>query len=118
MQKPLSLILSLILICLLSACGPGANIEVTTNNSTIQLRVPGPNPLVNQPDAQGQVAQAAAGLWHGLIAPITLVISFFEPEVQMYEVHNSGTAYNFGFFLGEVLVFGLLSLFLRIRRSA
>ena len=118
MQKPLSLILTLILICLLSACGPGANIEVTTNNSTIQLRVPGPNPLVNQPDAQGQVAQAAAGLWHGLIAPITLVISFFEPEVQMYEVHNSGTAYNFGFFLGEVLVFGLLSLFLRIRRSA
>jgi hypothetical protein len=118
MKKPLSLILSVIVFSLLSACGPGANIEVTTNTSTIQLRVPGPNPLVNQPDTQGQVAQAAAGLWHGLIAPITLVISFFEPDVQMYEVHNSGTAYNFGFFLGEALVFGLFSLFLRIRRTA
>lgn len=118
MKKALSLILPAIMLGLLSACGPGANIEVTTNTSTIQLRVPGPNPLVDQPDAQGQVAQAAAGLWHGLIAPLTLVISFFEPEVQMYEVHNSGAAYNFGFFLGEALVFGLLSLFLRMRRTA
>ena len=113
-----SWILSVFLLSLLAACGPGAGIEVTTSNSTIQLSLPGPNPLVNQPDAQGRVARAVAGLWHGLIAPVTLVISFFDSNVQMYEVHNAGSEYDFGFFLGEALIFGVLGLLLRIRRSA
>ena len=113
-----SWILSVFLLSLLAACGPGAGIEVTTSNSTIQLSLPGPNPLVNQPDAQGRVARAVAGLWHGIIAPVTLVISFFDSNVQMYEVHNAGSEYNFGFFLGEALIFGFLGLLLRIRRSA
>jgi hypothetical protein len=79
--------------------------------------MPGPNPLVNQPDAQGRVARSLAGLWHGFILPVTLVISFFDSNVQIYEVHNAGSEYNFGFFLGEAFMFALLALFLRIRRS-
>ena len=118
MKKGLFLTLCVFLFSILVACAPGSSIEVTTSNSTIQLSLPGPNPLINQPDAQGRVARAVAGLWHGIIAPLTLVISFFDSDVQMYEVHNAGSEYDFGFFLGEALVFGLLGLFLRIRRSA
>jgi len=118
MKKALLLFLPVIMLFLTAACAPGTSIEVTTSNSTIQLRMPGPNPLVNQPDEQGRVARAVSGLWHGFIAPVTLVLSFFDAGIQMYEVHNAGPEYNFGFFLGEALVFGLLGLFLRIRGSA
>jgi hypothetical protein len=118
MKKTLVFLLSVILLSLPAACVPGSSINVSTSDTTIQLSMPGPNPLVNQPDTQGRVARAVAGLWHGLIAPVTLVLSFFNSDVQMYEVHNAGSEYNFGFFLGEAFVFGLLALFLRIRRSA
>ena len=117
MNKALLLILPMIVLSFLSACAPGTSIEVTTSDSTIELRMPGPNPMMNQPDAQGRVARAVSGLWHGFISPVTLVLSFFDAGIQMYEVHNAGPEYNFGFFLGEALVFGLLSLLLRIRRS-
>jgi hypothetical protein len=62
------------------------------------------------------VARAGAGLWHGLIAPVTLMISFFNSDVKMYEVHNAGSEYDFGFLLGLALVIALLSLFIRMRR--
>ena len=48
------------------------------------------------------------GLWHGLIAPVTLIMSFFNENVQMYEVHNDGKEYNLGFLLGVALVFLIL----------
>jgi hypothetical protein len=118
MKRILFLILCVILLSMTAACAPGSSIEVSTSSSTIQLSMPGPNPLVNQPDAQGRVAYAVAGLWHGVIAPVTLVLSFFNSDIQIYEVHNAGSEYNFGFFLGEAFVFALLGLFLRMRRSA
>ena len=117
MKRNLFLLLSVIWLASLSACAPGSTIEVSTDTASIQLSVPGPNPLVNQPDARGRVASAVSGLWHGIIMPVTLVLSFFYPDVQIYEVHNSGAEYNFGFFLGEAFMFGLLALFLRMRRS-
>ncbi len=118
MKKNLSLILSIILLSMTAACAPGSSIQVNTTDSTIQLSMPGPNPQVNQPDAQGRVAGAFAGLWHGMIAPVTLVLSFFNPDIQIYEVHNAGNEYNFGFMFGELLVFALIGLFIRMRRSA
>jgi hypothetical protein len=118
MKKGPFLILFMVLFSTLAACAPGTSIQVDTSNSTIQLSAPGPNPLVNQPDAQGRVARAVAGLWHGAIVPITLVLSFFNSDVQIYEVHNAGSEYNFGFVLGEVFIFALLMLFIRFRRSA
>jgi hypothetical protein len=106
----------LVLLPLLAACAPGSSVEVTTPNSSMQLAAPGPNPLMNQPDAQGRIARAGAGLWHGIIAPITLVISFFNSDVHMYEVHNAGGEYDLGFLLGVALVIAVLSLFARMRR--
>jgi len=46
------------------------------------------------------------GLWHGIISPITFIISLFNDHVNIYEVHNNGNWYNFGFVLGLVIVFG------------
>jgi hypothetical protein len=45
------------------------------------------------------------GLWHGLISPITFLISLFNSDVNVYEVHNNGNWYNFGFMLGVVILF-------------
>ncbi len=118
MRKPFLRVLAAILLLTATACTTNTSVQISTPNATIQLSMPGPNPLVNQPDAQGRVARSLAGLWHGFILPVTLVISFFDSDVQIYEVHNAGSEYNFGFFLGEVFMFALIGLFLRIRRSA
>ncbi|GAA0250125.1 hypothetical protein GCM10010492_57830 [Saccharothrix mutabilis subsp. mutabilis] len=40
------------------------------------------------------------GVWHGLIHPITFIVSLFNHNVNIYEVHNNGNWYNFGFVLG------------------
>jgi hypothetical protein len=52
------------------------------------------------------VAGFLPGLWHGLISPITFVISLFSDNVTMYDVHNNGGWYNFGFLLGAMITFG------------
>lgn len=41
-----------------------------------------------------------AGLWHGIMLPITFVISLFTPNIRIYETNNSGRLYDFGFLLG------------------
>jgi hypothetical protein len=47
-----------------------------------------------------------AGLWHGAISIVTLIISFFSRGVRMYECYNRGPLYDLGFFLGVVIVWG------------
>lgn len=64
---------------------------------------PGPNDLEKTPDSEGKVAGFWKGLWQGLISPITFIISIFSKSVRLYEVHNNGTWYNFGFVLGAGL---------------
>lgn len=64
---------------------------------------PGPNGFEKTPDTGGKIAGFWKGLWHGLIAPITFIISVFSKNVRLYEVHNNGTWYNFGFVLGAGL---------------
>jgi hypothetical protein len=69
----------------LTACAPGAN------------------------DAAASGREAAGfwlGLWHGLITPVTFLISLFNDNVNLYEVHNNGNWYNFGFVAGLSIVFG------------
>ncbi len=58
--------------------------------------------------AGGPLSQLLLGLWHGVIAPITLileVIDRFAPHllpwtVRLYEAHGAGVAYDVGFYLG------------------
>lgn len=68
--------------------------------------VPGPNELVNTPNAKGSVPGFWQGWWNGAISPVTFVISLFTPKVSVYEVHNNGGWYNFGFVLGAMMALG------------
>ena len=42
----------------------------------------------------------------GIISPITFIISLFNNHVNVYEVHNNGNWYNFGFVLGAGILLG------------
>jgi hypothetical protein len=62
--------------------------------------IAGPNELQNTPDDEEEVAGFFTGLWHGIIAPVTFIISLFIKSINIYEVHNNGAWYNLGFLLG------------------
>jgi hypothetical protein len=66
----------------------------------------GANELQNVANEEGQIAGFWRGLWHGLIAPFAFFISLFKEDVGIYETHNNGKWYNFGFILGLMIVFG------------
>jgi hypothetical protein len=84
-----NLVLGLCAVTLiLAACAAGANPEAG-------VAAPG-----------GDIAGFWPGLWHGLIAPIAFLISLFNDTVNIYEVHNNGNWYNFGFILGAGVWFG------------
>ncbi|MFL6199723.1 MAG: hypothetical protein ACJ76J_11130 [Thermoanaerobaculia bacterium] len=68
------------------------------------LAVAGPNSKYQLPDARP--AGFWAGLWHGLIVPITFLVSLFHPGVRIYETHNRGCLYDFGFIIGVSGSFG------------
>jgi hypothetical protein len=51
-----------------------------------------------------------AGLWHGWIAPVTLVWGFFNNAIRIYEVNNTGWWYDFGFYIAVVGGFGSVAL--------
>src|SRR5208337_3323751 len=66
----------------------------------------GPNALAHTAGAGGRIAGFWLGLWHGFICPVTFIISLFSDKVHLYEVHNNGGWYNFGFLLGACTIFG------------
>jgi hypothetical protein len=41
------------------------------------------------------------GIWHGLLAPWTLILRIFM-DIKMYAFPNSGWFYDFGFLIGVV----------------
>lgn len=71
-----------------------------------KLTTAGPNDLENSANEKGDIAGFWRGLWHGLIAPVAFLTSLFKENVGVYEVHNNGKWYNFGFILGLMIVFG------------
>lgn len=54
----------------------------------------------------GEVAGFPEGYIHGVMLPANLLISAFDDNANIYEVHNNGYSYNFGFFLGLYLIYG------------
>jgi len=127
-------VLLIVLLVLVAGCAPGSGVQINTpvpntKASTpipngqinvpgfkIQIEAPGPNPLVNKADTHSRVASILLGIWHGIISPVTLVVSFINPNVQMYEVHNDGSPYNLGFLIGVAIVFLILGAFVGSRR--
>jgi hypothetical protein len=51
------------------------------------------------------------GIWHGWIAPISLIAGLFNKSIRVYEPVNTGWWYDFGFYIAIIGGFGGLSLF-------
>ena len=66
----------------------------------------GPNPMVEKPAEVEKSAGFFHGLWHGFISFFTFIISLFTDRVNVYEVHNRGGWYDFGFILGIMIFYG------------
>ena len=66
----------------------------------------GPNAMTDTENQEGEVAGFWQGLWHGIISPVTFIISLFNKKVGIYEVFNNGGWYNFGFIFGVMIIFG------------
>ena len=66
----------------------------------------GPNQSQNSPNDRGTVAGFWQGIWHGFIAPFVFVASLFKSNPTIYEVHNNGAWYNFGYLFGLMCFFG------------
>ena len=69
------------------------------------------NPLVGEANAEGDIAGFWLGLWHGFICLITFFLSLFAKSIAIYEVHNNGGWYDFGFLLGASFALGSSILF-------
>ncbi len=80
-------ILILLVTMLLSGCMPGD--EKYTDNKP---------------------ANFLSGIWHGWIAPISLIVGLFKTSVRIYETINSGWGYDFGFYIAIISGFGGISL--------
>ena len=57
------------------------------------------------------------GIWHGWIAPVSLIIGIFSRNIRIYESVNSGWWYDFGYYIAIISGFGGLSLVRRNRRN-
>ena len=56
------------------------------------------------------------GIWHGWIAPVSLIIGLFDHSIRVYETANTGWWYDFGFYIAIISGFGGLS-FSRKRKN-
>ena len=89
MKSPLALfVLVMLLLNILVGCAPSANqFKGTANEHNV-------------------VAGFWLGLWQGFIAPLVFVVSLFRDNLTVYEVHNNGAWYNFGYLFGLACFFG------------
>ena len=88
MRTFLILLVLILFLSMLVACAPGAN----------QLK--------GKPGDQHAVAGFWLGLWQGFIAPFVFVVSLFTSNLNIYETHNNGALYNFGYLFGLACFFG------------
>jgi hypothetical protein len=66
----------------------------------------GPNQLQGTASQHGGIAGFWLGFWQGVIAPFVFVASLFKSNLAIYEVHNNGAWYNFGYLFGLACFFG------------
>jgi hypothetical protein len=89
MKPALSLLVLVILfVSILAGCAPGANQS---------------KGVANQHDV---VAGFWLGFWQGFIAPFVYVASLFKNDLCIYEIHNNGAWYNFGYLFGLACLLG------------
>ncbi len=51
-----------------------------------------------------------SGIWHGWVAPLSLIIGIFNGNIRVYEVNNTGWWYDLGFYMAIISGFGGISL--------
>ena len=84
----LALVFLLSLTLMLAGCAPGANQS---------------KGVANQHDV---VAGFWLGIWQGFIAPFVFLASLFKSNLNIYEAHNNGAWYNFGYLFGLACILG------------
>ncbi len=57
------------------------------------------------------------GIWHGWVAPVSLVIGFFNRNIRIYEIHNTGHWYDVGFYIAMIGGFGGFALTRKKKRD-
>ena len=87
MKKAFTFLLAAALVIAASGCFPGTN--------TYTPREP---------------AGFFSGIWHGWIAPVSLIVGLFRPEVRIYEPYNTGWFYDCGFYIAVIAGFGGVAL--------
>jgi hypothetical protein len=85
--KLLTLVLILLTAALLAGCTPGSG-----------------HYDANSP------AGFLTGIWHGWIAPVSLVIGLFDNTTRVYEPNNTGWFYDLGYYMAIIGGFGGISL--------
>jgi len=81
------LVLVLLLLSILAGCAPG------------------PNELKGTASEHSGVAGFWLGLWQGFVAPFAFIASLIKSNLSIYEVHNNGAWYNFGYLFGLACFF-------------
>ena len=64
----------------------------------------------NEKYVEEKPANFLSGIWHGWIAPLSLIVSIWSDNIRLYEVNNTGFWYDFGFYVAVISGFGGLSL--------
>lgn len=82
------LVVACLVVSFLAGCAPGFNLAKGSISEN------------------GRVAGFWLGVWHGFIAPFVFVASLFKSNLNIYEVHNNGAWYNFGYLFGVACFFG------------
>lgn len=62
-------------------------------------------------------ANFISGIWHGWIAPISVIRGLFNSDIRIYEAYNTGWWYDFGFYIAVISGFGGVSLFRKKRKD-
>ena len=57
-----------------------------------------------------ELAGFFSGIWHGWIAPLSLIVGLFKHDVRIYEPFNTGWWYDFGFSIAIISGFGSIAL--------
>lgn len=94
MKKAILVLLMLVFLVFLSGCVPG------DGTYTVQ------NP-----------AGFFWGIWHGWVAPISLIVGLFNKSIRIYETYNTGWFYDLGFYIAVISGFGGISLSRRKRKE-
>ncbi|MDR3086078.1 MAG: hypothetical protein LBU47_07180 [Christensenellaceae bacterium] len=56
------------------------------------------------------------GVWHGWLAPFSLIMQAFGAPLHMYEAANTGLSYDIGFYMAVISGFGGLALVRRKKK--